>query len=110
MILAPTQQVLTELTLQQKRTCWRPLTMLHLPHLCTLSLCHLVFDPSVGFESFILQHAGTLVRLELLMCKLFADPDTFYSASLSTALAPDNESSSRPTFWEYIWNSFAAEL
>ncbi|KAI9453703.1 hypothetical protein BJY52DRAFT_804074 [Lactarius psammicola] len=70
MILAPTQHSLTELTLYSDidvgASSGLSLAGLHFPHLCALSLCRLVFEPSVGVEAFILRHAATLTRLELL--------------------------------------------
>jgi hypothetical protein len=73
-----------------------------------ISLHKLVFEPSVGLESFILEHAVTLTRLELVACKLPIYDDGFVPSS--TTLARDGESSPRPTYWEHIWDSFAAKL
>jgi len=86
---------------------------LHFPHLCTLSLRKLVFEPSVGVEHFILRHAATLSRLELIMCGLPIDPDTemliYSSRSRSTTLTRD-KSGLEPLHWERIWDNFAADL
>lgn len=98
LVLAPTQHALTELTLQSDvsvgASSGLSLTGLHFPYLCTLSLRSIVFEPSVGVESFILRHAATLVRLELITCKLIINM----------------ESDTRPIYWAHIWDSFTAEL
>ncbi|KAI9453702.1 hypothetical protein BJY52DRAFT_1418162 [Lactarius psammicola] len=102
MILAPTQHALTELTLHSDihvgASSGLSLAGLHFPHLCALSLCKLVFEPSVAVEPFILRHAATLARLELLACKL------------PTALAGEEWSISGSGGWDRIWDRFAVEL
>ncbi|KAH9016676.1 hypothetical protein EDB83DRAFT_228695 [Lactarius deliciosus] len=107
MVLTPTQHSLTELTLHSDTyvgaLCGLSFAGLHFPRLCALSLRMVVFEPSVGATQFILRHAATLARLELLLCKLL---DTYPS----TAHARDEESSPEPHYWEYIWDRFAAEL
>ena len=118
-VLTPMQHTLTELTLHSDSlfgaSSGLSLAGLHFPHLCALSLRNLVFEPSIGVESFILQHAATLARLELLACKLLAHPDipqtplTPLPPHPSTVLAPDKESRSGPG-WDSIWDRFAAEL
>lgn len=112
MALAPTQHALTELALHSDAhvgaSSGLSLAGLHFPRLCALSLRKLVFEPSVGAEHFILRHAATLARLELIACKLSIDSDSFPSY---TALARDDEESGpRPACWERIWDCFAAEL
>ena len=113
--LAPTQHSLTELTLQSNvyfgASSGLSLRELDFPRLCALSLCNLVFDRSVGVEYFVLRHASTLARLELLKCKLPIDrnkqlpiPDP------STILARDDESGFGLDCWCGIWDRFAAEL
>jgi hypothetical protein len=93
MILTPTQHSLTELTLHSDirldASSGMSLAGLHFSSLCALSLRHFDFD--VGVEPFILRHAATLARLELLVCKLIYP---------STALGR----------WDRIWDQFAAEL
>jgi hypothetical protein len=97
-VLSPTQHSLTELALQSNipvgASSGLSFTGLHFPNLCTLSLHNVVFEPSVGIESFILRHGTTLARLKLITCKL----------------PIDTESSSRPTYWEHIWDSFSEDL
>ena len=82
---------------------------LFFPHLCTFSLSNFVLEPLVGIELFILRHAATLTRLELLM---FSLPVTRLrplstSPSLSLTLTGAEESGRS---WEDIWDRFAAEL
>jgi hypothetical protein len=98
-ILAPTQHTITELTLESHMIPAGALSGLSLvglqfPHLCALSLRKIVFELSVGVESFILRHAATLACLELITCKL----------PLNT------ESNARPIHWAHIWDSFAEGL
>ncbi|KAH9173976.1 hypothetical protein EDB89DRAFT_646809 [Lactarius sanguifluus] len=112
MILAPMQHSLTELTLHSNANVGAlgglSFTRLRFPRLCALSLRMVIFEPSVGAKQFILRHAATLARLELLVCKLPVDPDIFLSPS-PTAHARE-ESGSELDYWEYIWDRFAAEL
>ena len=117
MILAPAQHALTELILHTDTyigaSCGLSFDALHFPHLCTLSLRKLVFEPSVGIESFVLRHAATLTRLFLFTCKLPGSPDEMLSSwilSSSTVLARDEESSSRLGGWDQIWDRFAEGL
>jgi len=111
-VLAPMQHSLTELALLSDTNfgAFSGLSFagLQFPHLCALSLCRLVFEPSVGAQHFILRHTATLARLELFTCKLPISINIFLPPSPSTALAQDEESSSGP--WEGIWDRFAAEL
>ncbi|KAH9007449.1 hypothetical protein EDB85DRAFT_239055 [Lactarius pseudohatsudake] len=112
MILAPMQHSLTELTFHSDANVGAlsglSFAGLHFPRLCALSLRMVIFEPSVGAKQFILRHATTLARLELLVCKLPVDPNIFLSPS-PTAHARD-ESGSEPDSWERIWDRFAAEL
>lgn len=118
--LAPTQQSLTELTLHSDvyvgALSELSLHALHFPHLYALSLRNLVFEPSVGAEYFILRHAPTLMRLELITCKLPIDTNRslYSSPSLSsppsTTLPKCEESSDGSGCWDRIWDRFAAEL
>ena len=85
-VFVPTQQTLTELTLHSKMNVGAssglPLASLSFPCLRALSLRNVVFEPSAGIENFILRHAATLTRLELLTCKLaINDVRTFLSHS-----------------------------
>ncbi|KAH9016670.1 hypothetical protein EDB83DRAFT_227455 [Lactarius deliciosus] len=100
-ILAPTQPTLTELTLHSEShvgaSSGLSFAGLHFPHLCVLSLGKLVFEPSVGVEPFILRHADTLARLELIACRLPVD-------------SRDLEPHPGPGGWDLIWDCFAAEL
>ncbi|KAH9019557.1 hypothetical protein EDB85DRAFT_2007873 [Lactarius pseudohatsudake] len=100
-ILAQTQPALTELTLHSDShvgaSSGLSFAELHFPHLCVLSLGKLVFEPSVGVEPFILRHAATLARLELIACRLPVDPG-------------DLEPHPGPGGWDLIWDCFAAEL
>jgi hypothetical protein len=113
LILAPTQHALTELTLHADtpvgaslglsltgmrlpNLCVLSFTGLYFPNLCVLSLRMLVFEPSVGAEPFILRHAATLARLELVKCELL--------------IPNDEESGAGLTRWEHIWDSFATGL
>ncbi|KAH9022093.1 hypothetical protein EDB83DRAFT_89498 [Lactarius deliciosus] len=111
MILAPTQHTLTELALHSDSPVGAltglSLAGLHFPLLCALSMRRLVFEPSIGVEPFVLRHASTLVRLEVLACKLPSPFDLSLSQSPFTALARDE---SGPDGWVRIWDRFAAEL
>jgi len=111
-MLAPTQDSLTELTLHSDTYVGvlfgLPFASLYFPHLRGLSLGKFVFEPSLGAEKFILRHATTLARLELLECKLPIDSDTFDPPP--TALANDVESIPMSKSWAVIWGRFAAEL
>ena len=121
-VLSPTQHCLTELTLHSGLYVGSSsgffLHALRFPHLRAISLCNLVFDRSVGAEDFILRHAGTLVRLELLMCKLpfhrdeslSLHPTPSPSSSQPTIVARDEESSDGTRCWDRIWDRFAAGL
>ena len=111
MILAPTQHSLTELTLHSDEdvgaSSGLSLAGQLFPHLCALSLRKLVFEPLVGVEPFVLRHAATLARLELLACKLPARADrllTQWAPSPSTTPARDE------ACWKPIWDRFAGEL
>ena len=109
MILAPMQPSLTELTLHSDFLLG-PLsglsfTGLHFPHLCALSLRNLFLQPSVGVEAFILRHAASLARLELLECKLPAyDTLPLPPSNLDPAPPPSHYC------WDSIWDRFAVEL
>jgi len=115
-VLAPMQASLTELTLHSDAyvgaSSGLSFRELHFPHLCALSLRNLIFDRSIGAEDFILRHAVTLARLELLMCKLLNDADSSHSTSpsSSTTSKADEESSDGPSGWDRIWDRFEAEL
>lgn len=99
-VLNPTQHSLTELTLECNQLVGAlsglSFARLHFPYLCALSLRNIVFEPSVGVESFVLRHASTLARLELVTCML---PLNFNTGS-----------SARPIYWAHIWDSFAVEV
>ncbi|KAN0138068.1 hypothetical protein V8E53_003957 [Lactarius tabidus] len=107
-ILGPAQQSLTELTLHCDTfvgdSSGLSLAGLHFPRLTALSLRNFILQLSVGVEPFILRHAATLSRLELLTCKLptYADPLPFpWEWEL-----PSRSSGC----WHSIWDRFAAEL
>ncbi|KAF8266157.1 hypothetical protein EI94DRAFT_1701975 [Lactarius quietus] len=108
-VLVPTQESLTELTLHSLKVIGAAfelsLAELHFPHLCALSLCKIVFEPSVCAENFILRHAATLTRLELIGCML-----PIYTDMITVQVASDGELMHRPTYWGPIWESFAMEL
>ncbi|KAH9173970.1 hypothetical protein EDB89DRAFT_646658 [Lactarius sanguifluus] len=114
-MLTPMQHPLTVLTLDSNAHVGALAGLsfdgLQFPHLCSLSLASLVFEPSVGAQNFILRHAATLARLQLIMCKLPVIPVTFFtpSPSSSTTFARD-EPSSGPDTWERVWDCFAAKL
>ncbi|KAH9019546.1 hypothetical protein EDB85DRAFT_2196544 [Lactarius pseudohatsudake] len=115
MILAPTQQTLTELTLHSDApvgaSSGLSLSALHFPLLCVFSVRGLVFELSIEVEPFVLRHAATLTQLEVLACKLPALANLPLSCSrISTALARDEGLSSGPGGWDWIWGCFAAEL
>ena len=117
-ILFPMEQSLTELTLHNDRfiggssgLCFTGLNFLRL---CTLSLSRIVFEPSVGVESFILRHAATIVQLELIACRLSIDDNEdrfpYPSSSWSPPLSPPThhkakESCLGPAYWGRIWDS-----
>ncbi|KAH8977597.1 hypothetical protein EDB92DRAFT_1957814 [Lactarius akahatsu] len=100
-ILPLTQPALTELTLHSDShvgaSSGLSFAGLDFPHLCVLSLCKLVFEPSVGVKPFILRHTATLARLELIACRLPVDPW-------------DLEPHPGPGGWDLNWDCFAAEL
>ncbi|KAH9022095.1 hypothetical protein EDB83DRAFT_2679228 [Lactarius deliciosus] len=117
MILAPTQQTLTELTLHSDApvgaSSGLSLAGLYFPLLCALSVRGLVFELSVEVEAFVLRHATTLAQLEVLACKLPAPTNLPFSNSLSilsTARTRDKGLSSGPGGWDRIWDRFAVEL
>jgi hypothetical protein len=105
-ILALAQHTLTKLTLHSEThvdaSTGLTFTGLHFPHLCALSFCKFVFEPSTSFEPFTLRHAATLAQLELLSCKLsfVGGAVLFQSSSTSSTLQG----------WTHIWNRFEAEL
>ena len=113
-ILVPTQQTLTELTLHSDEhigtSSGLSLSGLHFPHLRTLSLRKLVFEPSVGVVPFVLRHAPTLARLELLACKL----PIYLDAHLLPWTPPSPSFSAlslgKLCCWYHIWDLFAADL
>ena len=123
-VLSPMEQSLTRLTLHNDRLIGASsglcFTGINFPHLCTLSLSRIVFEPSVGVESFILRHAATIARLELIACRLSIidgneDRLPSPSSSLSSPLSPPTlhkaeESILRPAYWGRIWHSFAVKL
>ena len=114
--LAPTQHSLTQLTLHSSAflgaSSGLSLRELHFPHLCALSLRKLFFDRSVGAEYFILRHASTLARLELLMCRMpiHRRQQPIPIPGTSAILARDEEPGSGLDCWGDIWDRFAAEL
>ncbi|KAH8997858.1 hypothetical protein EDB86DRAFT_2913675 [Lactarius hatsudake] len=116
MILALTQQTLTELTPRSDApvgaSSGLPLAGLYFPLLCALSVRGLVFELSVEVKPFVLRHATTLAQLEVFACKLPAPTNLPFSnsRSISTALARDKGLSSGPGGWDRIWDRFAAEL
>ncbi|KAH9019551.1 hypothetical protein EDB85DRAFT_2196547 [Lactarius pseudohatsudake] len=93
MILAPTQQTLTELTLHSDAlvgaTSGLSLSALHFPLLYVFSVRGIVFELSVDVEPLVLRHAATLSQLEVLACKLPPPVNLplSYSQSISMALA-----------------------
>jgi hypothetical protein len=108
-----TQFSLTELTLHSDVCVGThsglSLRELHFPRLSALSLGKIVFDPLLGAEEFILRHAGTLSRLELLDCKVLMSENRFPSPSPCTTIATDVMLDPSP-YWDRIWDRFAAEL
>ena len=108
-------QVLTELALHSNEFVGSfdglSLHELHFPHLAVLSLRNIVFNPVKYDEVFVIRHAATLVRLELLTCKVcFGSTSLPSPAPLQyTNLAGDVEKSLRQ-HWDRIWDRFAAEL
>ena len=111
-----TQVTLTELTLHCSTLFvgvldGLSLHELYFPHLAVLSLRNIVFSPIQGDEDFVLRHAATLTRLELLTCKVLVDSNRRPSPAPSTYinLAGDVELSLR-AHWDRIWDRFAAGL
>ncbi len=106
------QHTLTALTLHSQTSIGASsglsLASLHFPDLRTLSLRNFIFDPFIGTENFILRHATTLKRLELLSCKL---PIHNIIAFLSLSPTP-TQNASVPEYgrWDLIWDRFAVEL
>ena len=82
---------------------------LFLPNLCTLSLINFVLEPPVGIEPFILRHAATLTRLELLTFGLPVTRLSPLSTSTSPFVTPTGAEESSCS-WEDIWDRFAAQL
>jgi hypothetical protein len=121
-VIAPMQHSLTELTLHNDgplgASSRLSLARLHFAYLCAISLRGLVFEPSVGFEPFILRHAPTLARFELIACMLpihdnddlFPSPSPFPPPSVTLRITRNEESDLRPAQWARIWDSFAAKL
>ncbi|KAN0138065.1 hypothetical protein V8E53_003954 [Lactarius tabidus] len=103
-LLATTQHSLTELTLHSDSLVGASFDLsldgLHFPYLCAISLKKLVFEPSVAVEPFILRHADTLTRLELMACKL----PVYTTESFPPSTSPIS------AYWEDIWDSFTEEL
>ena len=109
-----TQHSLTELTLHSDvcvgSTSGMSLGGLHFPRLCMLSLQNLILEPSTDVEPFVLRHAPTLARLELLSCNLDIGNNTLMCLSSSIALPHDEGSGSGLGGWHRIWDLFEAEL
>jgi hypothetical protein len=108
-----TQLSLTELTLHSDEyvgaLCGLSLRELDFPSLSVLSLRSIVFDPILGAEDFILRHASTLARLELLDCKVLMSANRFPSLSPCTTMATGVELGPS-IYWDRIWDRFAAKL
>ena len=98
------QRALTELTLHSDyyvgASSGMTFTGLHFPYLHALSLRNLVFEPSVGVEPFILRHATSLTKLELLTCKL----PTYTGVTWIPSPPPSDPC------WANIWDRFVTEL
>ncbi|KAH9059849.1 hypothetical protein EDB87DRAFT_1619816 [Lactarius vividus] len=105
-MLIPMQQSLTELTVHSSvhvgAFAGLSFDGLHFPRLWALSLGRVVFDTSVDAQNFILRHAATITRLELLMCRLPISPDALTLAQ--------NKLGSEPDSWGCIWDCFAVKL
>ncbi|KAH8997864.1 hypothetical protein EDB86DRAFT_2828712 [Lactarius hatsudake] len=110
-MLTPMQYSLTELTLHSNvhvgALAGLSFDGLHFPRLCAVSLGRVVFDTSVGVQDFILRHAATLARLELLMCKL---PITLTPSIFSSIAVTVNDPSSDADNWARVWDCFEAKL
>jgi hypothetical protein len=112
-IPAPTQHALTEFSLHSDMPIGSSSELsfvgLYLPRLYALSLSNFVLEPPVGIEPFILRHATTLTRLELLMFSLpitrLRPLSTSISPSVTLTRAEESDHS-----WDYIWDRFAVEL
>ena len=104
MLLAPMQNALTEITLHSDyyigTSSQLSLAGLHFPHLHELSLRNLVLEHSIGVEPFILRHATSLAKLELLTCKL-----PIYNGVPWILFPPPSD-----PCWDTIWDRFATEL
>ena len=115
MVPVQTQIDLTELTLHSDRAVGGldslSLRELHFPRLAVLSLRNIVFNPIQDDEVFVLRHAATLVRLELLTCKVLMGEKRLPAPAQSkyTNLAGEVEMSFRQ-HWDRIWDRFAAGL
>lgn len=110
MILGPAQHSLTDLTLHCDTlvgdSSGLSLAGLHFPRLTTLSMRNFVLQLSVGVEPFILRHAATLARLQLLTCKLPTYADLLpVPWEWEWELPPQTS-----ICWDSIWDRFAAEL
>jgi hypothetical protein len=70
-IPAPVQQSLTDLDMGNDITIGSSSGLsfagLYFPHLCTLSLYNLFWEPSLDIEPFVLRHATTLAQLKLTL-------------------------------------------
>jgi len=115
MMPVQTQVVLTELTLHSVAFVGAldglSLHELHFPRLTMLSLRKIVFNPIRDDEDFVLRHAATLARLELLKCKVLIGLDIHPSATPSnyTILAGE-VGLNLGAHWDRIWDRFAAGL
>ena len=115
MVPVQTQIVLTELTLHSDKCVGvfdgLLLPELHFPRLAVLSLRNIVFNP-IQDEVFVLRHAATLVRLELLTCKVLLSMDRHPAPAPSkyTNLAGEGEIMRVGQHWDRIWDRFTAEL
>jgi hypothetical protein len=113
LVLAPMQPPLTKLTLYSDQPVGAAFGFsfagLYFPQLCKLSLSGFIFEPSVRAQHFILRHAATLARLELIACKLPMYANAF--PDFCSTLRDDKyKSSLMPITWGHIWDRFAAEL
>jgi hypothetical protein len=115
MIPVQTQVDLTELTLHSDACVGTSdglsLRELHFPRLSVLSLRNIVFNPIRDDEVFALRHAATLMRLELLTCKVLVGSNRAPAPAPSkyTNLAGEVALDLR-AHWDRIWDRFTAEL
>ncbi|KAI0060717.1 hypothetical protein BV25DRAFT_924586 [Artomyces pyxidatus] len=102
---------LTSLTLHNPHHLYEPPVFVPwsdvtLPLLSSLSLLGFDFEGIPYLEDFIVRHAGTLVRLELLHCVMETDREPHMDEAMLAQLIEDSEHRS----WVSVWDTLALEM